>query len=90
MRRSLFALPFLVAALLAGGCIGSGDPEGSARDGGVVVVGATAVPARLDPALATDARALQALWPVYTPLLSYRHAEGREGTELIPGLDIEI
>jgi peptide/nickel transport system substrate-binding protein len=90
MRRSLFALPCLVAALLTGGCIGSGDPEGSARDGGVVVVGATAVPARLDPALATDARALQALWPVYTPLLSYRHAEGREGTELIPGLAREL
>jgi peptide/nickel transport system substrate-binding protein len=86
MRRSVFVMPCLIAAFVAGGCIGSGDPGGSARDGGVVVIGASAVPATLDPALATDARALQALWPVYTPLLSYRHAEGREGTDLIPGL----
>ena len=26
------------------------------------------------------------MWLVYTPLLTYKHAEGKQGTELIPGL----
>ena len=26
------------------------------------------------------------LWLVYTPLLTYKRAEGQEGSELIPGL----
>jgi ABC-type transport system substrate-binding protein len=51
-----------------------------------VVVGMSATPSVLDPALATDRNALQALWLVYTPLLTYRHAEGRDGTEPVPGL----
>jgi peptide/nickel transport system substrate-binding protein len=51
-----------------------------------VVVGMTATPSVLDPALATDRNALQALWLVYTPLLTYRRAEGRDGTEPVPGL----
>jgi peptide/nickel transport system substrate-binding protein len=50
------------------------------------VVGASSVPTTLDPSRATDVRALQALWLVYTPLLTYRHAEGRDGTEPVPGL----
>ena len=26
------------------------------------------------------------LWNVYTPLLTYKHAKGEEGTEVVPGL----
>jgi ABC-type transport system substrate-binding protein len=76
----------ILATLALGGCIGGGDPQGSGRDGGSVVIGGAAVPTTLDPALATEIHALQALRAVYTPLLSYRHADGRDGSELIPGL----
>ncbi len=51
-----------------------------------MAVGASALPRDFDPASATDVRALRALWLVYTPLVSYRHAEGPDGTGLVPGL----
>jgi peptide/nickel transport system substrate-binding protein len=86
MRLPLLVTAYLASALMLGGCLGGDDPEGSARDGGSIKIGVPAVPTTLDPALATDVSALQALWAVYTPLLSYRHADGRDGTELVPGL----
>ncbi|MDP9145199.1 MAG: ABC transporter substrate-binding protein [Actinomycetota bacterium] len=86
MALRIFIAASVSAALALGGCIGAREPEGNARDGGSVVVGGAAVPTTLDPALATELPALQALRTVYTPLLSYRHADGRDGTELMPGL----
>jgi peptide/nickel transport system substrate-binding protein len=68
------------------GCFPGDDPKGTPREGGSIIVGASAAPSSLDPALATDKRALQTLWLVYTPLLSLRHAEGQQGTEPIPGV----
>ena len=44
----------------------------------------------LDPALASDSGALEPLWLVYTPLLTYRHADGERGAELIPGLASDL
>jgi len=40
----------------------------------------------MDPALAYTVEGWNAQWVVYTPLLTYRHTEGAEGAELIPGL----
>ncbi|MGH3994767.1 MAG: ABC transporter substrate-binding protein, partial [Pseudonocardiaceae bacterium] len=76
----------LALTLALSGCIAADEPGGDAREGGSIEVGTSAFPARLDPALATDPGALQLLWLVYTPLLTYRHAEGQEGTEPVPGL----
>ena len=47
-------------------------------------------PAQLDPALATSEADLEAVWLVYTPLLSYRHEEGEDGSELLPGLASDL
>ena len=66
-----------------GACGGGEKDRGS---GGTAVVSATTFPDFLDPAIAYSQLAWQALWTVYTPLLTYAHAEGRAGTELIPGL----
>lgn len=49
-------------------------------------MGVSTIPSTFDPSLASDMRALQVLWLVYTPLLSYRRAEGRDGTDLVPAL----
>jgi peptide/nickel transport system substrate-binding protein len=77
----------LVAAVLGlAGCMGGGDQGGSARDGGSIGVAVSALPKTLDPALATEPDELQLLWLVHTPLLTYRRASGREGTQLVPGL----
>ena len=43
-------------------------------------------PDSLDPALASSPEALQALWLAYTPPMTYRRAEGAQGTQLMPGL----
>ncbi len=80
----------LAAACLAavgGGCDSGGeDSSGDAREGGSVAIGLRAAPDSLDPAVATSPEALQALWLVHTPALTYARQEGRVGTRLAPGL----
>jgi peptide/nickel transport system substrate-binding protein len=81
------ACPVLLAAVLGlAGCVGGGEESGSARDGGSIGVGVSTLPKTLDPALATRPDELQLLWLVHTPLLTYRRASGRDGTQLVPGL----
>lgn len=46
----------------------------------------SAFPDFLDPALSYSQEGWSALWPAYTSLLTYRHAEGAAGAELLPGL----
>jgi peptide/nickel transport system substrate-binding protein len=70
--------------------MGGEDEGGSARDGGSIGVGISALPNALDPALASEPAELQLLWLVHTPLLTYGRAGGREGTELVPGLAEEL
>jgi peptide/nickel transport system substrate-binding protein len=76
----------LTVAAALGGCATGGDEDQSARLGGSIEVGVPRLPAEVDPAIVVDRNLLSALWLVYTPLLTYRHAEGSDGTELVPGL----
>ncbi|MDQ3676494.1 MAG: ABC transporter substrate-binding protein [Actinomycetota bacterium] len=62
-----------------------GDDDGKAKSR-TISAALTSFPDSLDPALASDTDAWQALWLVYTPLLTYAHAEGAAGSELLPGL----
>jgi peptide/nickel transport system substrate-binding protein len=64
---------------------GSGSGGGQA-EGGSITISQTSQPEALDPALAGSVESWEALWLVYTPLLTYRHEEGEAGSELIPGL----
>ena len=79
--RLTIAVAAIAAAVLLGGC-GSSDKVvgGSAR----VVMAIP--PDYLDPQLAYTTEAAEADWIAYTPLLTYRHKGGADGTELIPGL----
>lgn len=85
MIRGLAAVAATVAALGASGCLGGGDTSGSAREGGAAFVALGGDRPVRDPAVAGAADA-GALWLVYTSPLTYRRAEGAEGTELIPGV----
>lgn len=86
----------LVAALAAAALLGltgcgsddDGDPGGDTNTatGGTATAYYTSFPDYLDPALSYTVEGWQALWVVYTPLLTYKHEEGIEGSELIPGL----
>jgi peptide/nickel transport system substrate-binding protein len=86
--RSSLTIAALTGAIAAAGC-GSSDDSSSAsagKDGGAITMAATSQPDALDPALAYTSQSWEPLWVVYTPPLTYAHAEGEEGTELIPGV----
>jgi peptide/nickel transport system substrate-binding protein len=68
-------------ALAIAGCGGEDDPSG-----GTATVLMAGGPDYHDPQLAYTTKAAEASWLAYTPLLTYRHRSGSDGTELIPGL----
>jgi peptide/nickel transport system substrate-binding protein len=75
------------AALAIAGCGGSDNGGGgSAKEGGKATVLMGTAPDFLDPQLGYTSQSSEATWITYTPLLSYRHANGQQGTALIPGL----
>jgi peptide/nickel transport system substrate-binding protein len=76
----------VLCALLIGALAGCGTEEPPANE---IVIAQTSQPA-LDPALSADVGSREPLWLVYTPLLTYRHAEGTDGAELIPGLATDL
>jgi peptide/nickel transport system substrate-binding protein len=84
---SLTALASAALVGLALALAGCGDEE---REGGSITIAETAQPDSLDPALSYTVNGWEPLWLVYTPLLTYRRAEGKEGTELVPGLAEEL
>jgi peptide/nickel transport system substrate-binding protein len=92
VRGKLFALlGALVLVLSAGTLVACGDDDdddggGEAAAGGEITISQTSQPDYLDPALSYTVNGIEPLWLVYTPLLTYRHVEGPEGAELIPGL----
>ena len=84
-RRGLIAV---VIALLAGlGLAACGSEEEPAS---AITIAQSAQPDSLDPAVAFEVDALEPIWLVYTPLLTYRRAEGTEGAELIAGLASDL
>lgn len=81
-----------VVALLCLSCVavfgiaacGGGDGD----DGGERTMRVTygTFPEAIDPALDYSAEGWTAMGEVYIPLLTYKHAEGTEGSEVVPGL----
>ena len=79
-------MPLACAAALAlGACGGTDEPADTP-----ITISLTREPDALDPALASSPEALEAIWLVYTPLLTYRHADGERGAELAPGLASDL
>src|SRR5215207_5560706 len=87
-RYGLGLLVAVLSMLAIPGCAGDDvvGAQGDARSGGSITISYSAQPDALDPALSRTAEGWEALWLVYTPLLTYAHAEREAGTELIPGL----
>jgi peptide/nickel transport system substrate-binding protein len=67
-------------ALGLAACGGSGGGDKG------ITIAETAQPDSLDPAVGYTVNSLEPGWLVYTPLLTYKHAPGQAGTELVPGL----
>jgi peptide/nickel transport system substrate-binding protein len=69
---------------------GGAGGDGTARQGGSITIAQTSQPDYLDPALSYTVNGWEPLWLVYTPPVTYKRAEGLEGTELIPGVAEEL
>jgi peptide/nickel transport system substrate-binding protein len=78
------ALAAAAAAVAAFVLLDGGDSEQVV--GGTARVAMASAPDYLDPQLAYTTEAAEADWIAYTPLLTYRHKTGGDGTDLIPGL----
>jgi peptide/nickel transport system substrate-binding protein len=82
---AVFALA-AVATIGLASCGGSSSSSGSGKEGGTLEGAYTSFPDYLDPQLSYTAEGWTAMYNVYTPLLTYKHAAGEAGSEVIPGL----
>lgn len=81
LRAALAVVGLVVAVLCLSSC--GGTSEG--KEGGVLR-GTYASFTELDPTIAYTAEALTAMYNTYLPLLTYAHANGDAGTEVVPAL----
>jgi peptide/nickel transport system substrate-binding protein len=82
-----------VASIGLASCGGGSDDTsggGSGQKGGTLNGTYASFPDYMDPALSYTAEGWTAMADVYTPLLTYKHANGEEGSEVIPGLAKEL
>jgi peptide/nickel transport system substrate-binding protein len=80
-------LVLLVLCLVAASAVAlSACGSSSGKEGGTLTGSYASAPDYLDPALSYTAEGWTAMYDTYTPLLTYRHASGKAGSEVIPGL----
>jgi len=96
-RRALMMLVAVLSMLVIAACgddddggDGGGGGGGEARQGGSITIAQTSQPDYLDPALSYTVNGWEPLWLVYSSPVAYKRAEGKEGTELIPGVAEEL
>ncbi len=80
----LSLLVLIVASALALGACGSSSSSG--KEGGTLNGRYTSFPDYMDPQLSYTAEGWTTMQNVYIPLLTYAHASGKAGSEVIPGL----
>ena len=85
----LAALSTIGLASCGGGSSTSGG-GGEGQKGGTLDGTYASFPDYLDPALSYTAEGWTAMADTYIPLLTYKHANGVEGSEVIPGLAKEL
>jgi len=68
----------------------SGGGSGEGKQGGTLNVTYASFPDYMDPQLSYTQEGWSAMGEVYIPLLTYKHGEGTEGAEVIPGLAKEM
>lgn len=77
-----------VAAIGLASC-GGGSSSGG-KEGGTMKGTYASFPDYLDPALSYTAEGWTAMYDTYLPLLTYKHASGAEGSEVVPALAKEL
>ena len=84
--RKLAAVLMVVglSVLPALGLSSCGESEG--KEGGTLTVSFASYPDALDPQFSYTLEGWSAMYDTYIPLLTYAHAEGEAGSEIVPGL----
>jgi peptide/nickel transport system substrate-binding protein len=83
----LLVLGLAVCSALGLAACGGGS---SGKEGGTLIGTYASFPDYLDPALSYTAEGWTAMYDTYIPLLTYAHASGTAGSEVIPGLAREL
>jgi peptide/nickel transport system substrate-binding protein len=65
---------------------GGGANGGGGGGGGDINISMTSFPDYIDPQLSYTLEGWEVLYNTYVPLLTYKHAKGDEGTQVVPGL----
>jgi peptide/nickel transport system substrate-binding protein len=83
------------AAVAAVGLVSCGSDSstsggGGGKEGGILNATYASFPDYMDPQLSYTAEGWTAMGEVYIPLLTYKHGEGAEGSEVVPGLAKEM
>jgi peptide/nickel transport system substrate-binding protein len=71
-------------------CLAACGGSSSGKEGGTLTGSYASFPDYLDPQLSYTAEGWTAMYDTYIPLLTYKHASGQEGSEVIPGLAKEL
>jgi peptide/nickel transport system substrate-binding protein len=85
-----------VAAIGLVSCGGGSDSSsssgggGEGKQGGTLTITYASFPDYMDPQLSYTQEGWSAMGEVYIPLLTYKHGEGTEGAEVVPGLAKEL
>lgn len=80
-------LVLLVLVLVAGSAVGLSACGGSGgKEGGTLTGSYASFPDYLDPALSYTPEGWTAMYDTYLPLLTYAHANGTEGSKVVPAL----
>jgi peptide/nickel transport system substrate-binding protein len=87
-ERGLLGSAVAVAAAVLCLCaaLANAGQQGEATSPDVLRATFASFPDYMDPALSYTAEGWAAMYDTYIPLLTYKHASGREGSEVIPGL----
>jgi peptide/nickel transport system substrate-binding protein len=86
LRMCLTAVSALILAGCEGGSSSTSGASAHKAEGGTATVDMGTAPDSLDPQSGYTTQAAESDWVAYTGLLTYAHANGRAGTQLIPGL----
>jgi peptide/nickel transport system substrate-binding protein len=82
-----FGLAALVLVLVSASALGlSACGSSSGKEGGTLTASYALFPEYLDPALSYELEGWTAMYDTYLPLLTYAHANGEEGSKVVPAL----
>lgn len=69
---------------------GSDDGAGGGSGGGDINITMTSFPDYIDPQLSYTVEGWEVMYNTYIPLLTYKHAKGEDGAEVVPALAKEM